>query len=290
MNALKRKLLILCLPILICDIAAAKIEVVLGIPLAKNLNLPGIIPDATTSEIIVSREQYVLSYNKERRSPNWVAWKLEAHQMGSSGRTNDFQEDKDLEHFLNQAHSTYEVVAPGEFSGSCYDRGHQIPSADRTDTSDNNRATFIMSNIVPQTPFLNRGLWQQLEQHTRTLVKRDHKKVYVIAGPIYGKNYGSIGPKKDIPIPSMNFKILLVLDANQSLKDINEKTPMVAVIMPNTHQDGTVLAESPFGKCPTFSPEIVASDDWKKFSSSLAEIEASSGLRIFSQLPAENLQ
>ncbi len=288
-NALKQNLLLLILPCFLFEVAVAKIEVVIGPPLSKNLNLPGTVPNANSAEIIVSRDQYVLSYNKERRSPNWVAWKLEAKHMGSAGRTNDFQADQDLETYLQQTHSSYQVVSPSEFSGSCYDRGHQIPSADRTDTTDSNRATFLMSNMIPQTPYLNRIVWEHLEQYTRTLVKRDNKKVFVIAGPIYDKDFGKIGPSKDIPVPSKDFKIIIVLEAHQTFKDITKDTPIIAVIMPNTLKDGSVMIDTPRSKCPVISVGNETIEDWKSHLSTVAEIEAAAGLQLFSKLPEQVL-
>ena len=289
MKALKRNFLFFAIPLFLFDVASAKIETVLGLPLSKNLNLPGTIPDAPSDEILISREQYVLSYNKERRAPNWVAWKLEANQMGASGRTNDFQTDSDLAKFLGQAHSSYLAVDPSEFSGSCYDRGHQIPSADRTDTADNNRATFLMSNMIPQTPYLNRVIWEHLEQYTRTMVTQNNKKVYVIAGPIYDKDFGKIGPKKDIPVPSKDFKIIIALDATQTFRDITKDTPIIAVIMPNTLQDGSVISDTPLSKCPPFTVGIEVRDDWKKYESTVGEIEALAGLHLFEKLPEDSV-
>ncbi len=289
MNALKKNLLLLILPLVLAETAAAKIEVVLGSPLSKNLNLPGTIPDANSAEIIISRDQYVLSYNKERRSPNWVAWKLEAKQMGTAGRTNDFQSDEDLKKYLVQTQSSYSAVEPSEFSGSCYDRGHQIPSADRTDTSDNNRATFLMTNMIPQTPYLNRVVWEHLEQYTRTLVKQENKNVYVIAGPIYDKDFGKIGPNKDIPVPSKDFKIIIALDASQTFKDITKETPIIAVIMPNTLKDGSVISDTPNSKCPLFASGMEVIDDWKSYLSTVGEIEAVAGLHLFAKLPEQVL-
>ena len=66
-------------------VAFAKIESVIGpVALKDNLNIAGSVPASDLSEIIISREQYVISYNKTRRSPNWVAWKLEANQIGTT--------------------------------------------------------------------------------------------------------------------------------------------------------------------------------------------------------------
>ncbi|MDO9182302.1 MAG: DNA/RNA non-specific endonuclease, partial [Bacteriovorax sp.] len=147
------------------NLAFAKIEIVLGnAPLEGNPNLAFKLPANNNNEIIISRDQYILSYDKIRRSPFWVAWKLEADQIGNSGRANKFLQDTDLEVYLNKSAPTLHAVDPNEYKGSCFDRGHQVPSADRTDSKENNQATFLMSNMIPQTPYLNRVIWEHLEQ------------------------------------------------------------------------------------------------------------------------------
>lgn len=261
----------------------AKVEVVLGsIPLENNSNLAMKAPEAKSDEIILSRDQYVISYNKEHRSPNWVAWKLESDQIGSSGRSNNFQQDVELENYLQQKYSGNHAVEPTEYQGSCFDRGHQIPSADRTDSQVNNEATFNMSNMIPQTPYLNRVIWEHLEQHTRDLVQQQNKKAYIIAGPIYDHNLGNIGPKHDIVIPSKDFKIIFLLDANQTVQDINKDTPVIAVIMPNILQDGTLPNYGTTRNCKAPIINTTDRNDWQKYQSTIAEIEKESGLTIAS--------
>ena len=260
--------------------AQAKIETVLGIPLKQNPNLSKVVPSSSSSEIMISREQYVISYNRENRSPNWVAWKLELDQMGTSGRTNNFATDPDLASYLSRSNGA-PPVDPSEYKGSCLDRGHQIPSADRTDTKQNNEATFVMSNMIPQTPYLNRVVWEHLENYTRDLVRKQNKKVYVIAGPVYDEDFGAIGPRHDIPVPSKDFKIIFILDADRSFAEINSSTPYIAVMMPNTLEDGTPPLQNINMLCGKFethgSPNI---DDWQDYKTTIPAIERASGLKI----------
>src|ERR1700688_428539 len=76
----------------------AKVEGTIGsIPVDKNPNLAITLPTTDNSEILISREQYLISYNKNNRAPNWVAWKLEVDQLGKSGRSNKFLQDTELE-------------------------------------------------------------------------------------------------------------------------------------------------------------------------------------------------
>ena len=287
-RALNRILLAvsLLLPLVYSDLVQAKIEIVLGtVPLFKNPNLGIEIPNIPENEIIISRDQYVISYNKTRRSPNWAAWKLESDQIGSSGRSNLFLQDSDLENYLAKSPSNLHAVEPTEFKGSCFDRGHQVPSADRTDSVENNQATFIMSNMLPQTAFLNRVIWEHLEQYTRDIIQGQGKKAYIIAGPIYDLDFGLIGPKKDIPVPSKNFKVIFILDANQTPADINASTQTITVIMPNVLHDGTKVETSENQPCKTFLPGVVDRNDWEKYKTTLSEVERLAGFKIQSLKP-----
>jgi len=115
------------------SLSLAKIETVLGeLRLDGNPNLPGNIPTSSISEIVLSRHQYVISYDKTKRSPIWAAWKVDASSMGNSGRTNSFSQDLELENYLEQT-SSYHAVDSFEYKDSCFYRGHPVPTADRTD-------------------------------------------------------------------------------------------------------------------------------------------------------------
>ena len=66
-----------------------------------------------------------------------------------------------------------------------FDRGHLCPSDDRDSTADENKTTFILTNVVPQAPQLNRQSWLRLEDNCRSLVAQGNE-LYIIAGT-YGK-------------------------------------------------------------------------------------------------------
>lgn len=259
--------------------AQAKIETVLGLPLNSNSNLAFKNPDTQNPEIILSRDQYVISYNKQRRTPNYVAWKLEASQIGSSGRSNNFAIDEELDRYLQQTTNKHAVDAT-DYKGSCYDRGHQVPSADRTDSITNNEQTFLMSNMIPQTAYLNRVIWEHLEQYSRDLVQKQGKKLFIVAGPIYDKAMGAIGPDSDIQVPSKNFKIIYMLDANQGPEHINAQTPSIVVIMPNILQNGSTDLSDKIELCKPISVNTVDRRDWEKYKTTLSEVENLSGLKF----------
>ncbi len=267
--------------------ASGKVEAVLGsVPLVKNVNLPGILPSTDQPEILISRDQYLISYNKEKRAPNFAMWKLEANQIGKAGRSSSFAKDTELETYLQSTNRSLHAISPSEFNASCFDRGHVVPSDDRTDSVKNNLETFKMSNMVAQTPYLNRVVWEHLEAYTRDMVIKQNKKVYIIAGPIYDQNLGGIGPNKDIQVPTREFKLVIILDPKAPISSITKDTPMIPVILRNTDINGKPPVVNGSGPCVPFETGKENMNDWVQYRSTVQEIEKASGLTIFIPLSA----
>ncbi|MBC7420066.1 MAG: DNA/RNA non-specific endonuclease [Bdellovibrio sp.] len=279
------RLSVLLLILVTHNFALANVEIVLGsVDLKNNTNLyTNSLPAMNSSEIIISRSQYIISYNKDLRNPNWVAWKLEDKSIGKSGRSTAFTADVELAKYLKSStQGLKKPVEVSEYAGFCFDRGHQTPSADRSDKIENNKMTFVMSNIVPQTPFLNRMIWEHLEQHMRNVVHTEHKKAYIIAGPIYDQDFGKIGPHQDIQVPSKEFKVIFLVDTNQSAADIGPNTETIAVIMPNTNPDGSQPSiTSPCLPIAVVLNTASPTSDWEKYKTTLNEVEKLSGITFF---------
>jgi endonuclease G len=69
--------------------------------------------------------------------------------------------------------------------------------------------SFLMSNMSPQSPSFNRGIWKKLEQKVRDLaVERD--SIYVVTGPVLNTVERSIG-KNEVAIPAYYFKVVVDL-------------------------------------------------------------------------------
>ena len=174
---------------------------------------------------LLARPQYTLSYNRARGGPNWVAWHIDAQDLGSAGRSDNFRPDPDLPAAWQ--------IGPGDYRGSGYDRGHVCPSGDRTDSRADNEVTFYMSNMLPQTAELNRAVWADFENELRDIVRQGNE-IYVMAGGA-GQS-GSIAGGK-VAIPKVCWKIALILPAGKNdLGRINAQTRVIAVAMPNVAQ------------------------------------------------------
>jgi len=79
--------------------------------------------------------------------------------------------------------SGFYAVKKSDYRFSIYgfDRGHVCPSADRTQNQDDNSATFLMTNMIPQSPNCNRNVWKNLESYERSLAFSG-KELYITAG------------------------------------------------------------------------------------------------------------
>ena len=195
----------------------------------------------------------VISYSRDRGIPNWVAWRVTKADLGALDREDSFRPDDRLP-------KGWTRITPSDYTGSGYDRGHVAPNADRYGSREAADSTFVMTNMTPQTPDLNRGPWQKLEAYLRTLVNRG-SDVYIYAG-VYG-NKGNI--KKKVTIPANNWKVAVVVPAGTPASAINETARVIAVDMPNVNG--------------------IKNADWQLYRTNVREIEKSTGYNLLSALP-----
>lgn len=212
---------------------------------------------AQPTNYLIERPQYALSYNRDRGTPNWVSWQLSASDLGDVGRSPTFVPDGELP-------AGWPRVTLDDYTGSGYDRGHMCPSGDRTATTMDNEATFILTNVIPQAPDNNRGTWEHLESYSRGLVNKGHT-LYIIAG---GDGTNGTIAKGKVAVPRYTWKIVVVLPQGASaISSITAETPVIAVRIPNG------LGEK--------------LGDWDKYRVTVDAIEAATGYHFFSNLPPE---
>ena len=199
---------------------------------------------------LIERSQYVLSYSKNRNVLNWASWRVDDRWLGQTDRQDNFRPDGGLPKGFYQA-------TPGEYRRSGYDRGHMVPSGDRTDTPQDNSITFLMTNIFPQASDNNRGPWRELEQYGRDLIRQEGKALYVIGG-IYGEK-DKVGR---VTVPGRVWKVMVVLDDIDD--DITRGTKVIAVDMPNSDR---------------------VDSDWQTYRTTVDRIEIATGYDLLSEVP-----
>jgi len=146
-----------------------------------------------------------------------------------------------------------------DYTGSGYDKGHMAPANDFTRSVVAMKATFILTNAVPQKHGVNGGKWAQLEAAVHSLAAT-HGTVWVISGPVFAGNkpVKTIGPDK-VAVPTHTYKVVLCVHPN------GEKE-MFGFVLPNIDKPSGTLADYTF---------------------SVNQVEKLTGLNFFDALPAE---
>ncbi len=145
-----------------------------------------------------------IAYNEEHEQALWVCYLLTKEHLNNPvcKRKNYFKTDLNI----NSKSAT-----SNDYYKSGYDRGHLAPAADMLWSEDAMLESFYMSNISPQKPGFNRGVWKKLEGRTRKLALSEDS-IIIITGPIFHNPMGSIGENK-VTIPAYYYKILVDISA-----------------------------------------------------------------------------
>ena len=169
----------------------------------ENLELPSPI----AGEEIIKHTGYTLSYNEENELPSYVAYELTKDEvLGPVERNDSFREDP----YVRTGSATLE-----DYRGSGYDRGHMAPAADFKWSEKAMEDTFYMSNMAPQDPSFNRGIWADLEAVVRNMAY-DEGTIYVVTGPVLTDGpYKTIGENK-VSVPKNFYKVVLKYDGDNS--------------------------------------------------------------------------
>ena len=164
------------------------------------------LPALESTDYIVEYQGYVSSYNALTKTPDWVAYELTKDETyGDAVRDGKYFRPDDR------------VLLPQpddyDYRGSGWTRGHLAPAADFRWSDEAMWETFHFTNCCPQDEELNNGMWNTLEKKCRTWARK-HGKVYIVTGPIIGKNiYGTIGSGR-VVIPDAFFKAVMVQKGN----------------------------------------------------------------------------
>ena len=116
-------------------------------------------PRPINGEQLVTHLGYSLSYNEKHEQANWVFYELTIDEvLGSIKRKDQFRADPNIK---------TGSASLSDYKRSGYDRGHLAPAADMKWSSKAMSESFFMSNMSPQTPSFNRGIWKKLENLVR---------------------------------------------------------------------------------------------------------------------------
>lgn len=169
-----------------------------GLPVRRSSPAPKDI-------VVLDKGEFKVGWSPSLRHPVWVAYHVPAVAISEAGKRPGFKQDKDAANSPTAAH----------YAKTGYDRGHMAPNyaiATRFGREAQNR-TFLMSNVTPQTPRLNRGVWRDIEHRIAELWTHRWGEIWVIVGCISNE------PRKladtDIDIPTRFYQVVVAQNGNE---------------------------------------------------------------------------
>jgi len=165
---------------------------------------------------VVRHTWFALGYSEDHEQAEWVAYELTRERLNEkwAERPNTFRPDPAVR---------TESATPRDYNSSGFDKGHLCPAADMAFDASAIDETFFMSNISPQVPAFNMGIWRELEELTRDWARR-FNHIYVVTGPILTQpGQGQIGFSK-VTVPAAYYKVLLAPEQQRA----------IAFILPNS--------------------------------------------------------
>lgn len=142
---------------------------------------------------------FISGYSQSHGQPAWVFHELRS-PIYKSKRSGHFLADKRLPF----------PISPAVFSRSGFDRGHMAPAHDigAVYGSAAQQQSFLMSNICPQTPALNRKIWRNIESWCWSNFSNSTTTATVFSGPVFDNDKTYLG-QSSIEIPDAFFKVIL---------------------------------------------------------------------------------
>ena len=198
-----------------------------------------------TTDIVV-HSFYALCYSEPHEQASWVAYDLSRTEATrkASDRTDDFRRDPAV---------PTGSASLSDYRGSGYDRGHLAPAGDMAFSGRAMSESFYLSNMSPQEPSFNRGIWRSLESLVRGwAAEKGH--LYVVTGGIFQTVKGRIGSNR-VSVPGHYYKVVLV---NQP-----SVQKAVAFILPNQKGSGPL----------------------SRYVTTIDEVERRTGIDFFAALP-----
>ena len=200
------------------------------------------------ADTIIDRPGYALGYIEYHEQPAWVIYimtKAEATTKVAK-RIDKFRSDPEI---------PTGSATPSDYRRSGYDRGHLAPAADMAFSVQTMADSFFMSNMSPQKPAFNRGIWKDLEALVRYFAITE-RKIVVVTGPILPKKKSVTIGTNQVTVPTHYYKVIF---------DLTPPQKMIGFILPNEGSDEPLA---------TFAVTVDA-------------VEKATGLNFFSKVPKE---
>jgi endonuclease G len=194
---------------------------------------------------VIKHLGYAFQYSEKHEQAFWVGYELTKKETEKAfERTDEFIPDP--------AVSTGTATV-ADYAKSGYDRGHLAPAADMGWSQQAMAESFYFSNMSPQEPGFNRGIWKNLEEQVRTWAKA-YDSIYVVTGPVLKDGLVQLGPN-GVSIPKYYYKVIL--------DNTGDDAKAIGFLMPNQ----------------------ASKEPLEKFAVSVDQVEQETGIDFFNKLP-----
>lgn len=194
---------------------------------------------------LLENDHFTSCYSEHFKNTIWAVHQLEREQvLGHQKRTNDYRVDNRVS----------KRVLPTNYRRTGFDRGHLVPASDMRKNFSSMTQTFFMTNMAPQRPEFNRGIWSVLEKKIRRdfVATRQKDNVFIYTGMILSDKLPTL--PCEAAIPEWFYKIIY-----------NQTTHTISSYLIDNHR--------------------YSSSELDSFRVSVDRIEALTGLDFFSFLP-----
>ena len=178
------------------------------------------LPAPVPGHQVITYPQFTFSYNEIHEQPDWVAYMLTSQeaQIGETFSGN-FTEDDSV---------STGSAEEDDYRSTGFDKGHLSPAADNKASEDIYQQSYLMSNMSPQLPTFNQGIWKRLEAWVRANAIK-YGTVYVVTGPVFKHNLGAIGDN-EVTIPGYYYKALLRFEQDGTPRLLGFLMPQVGTV------------------------------------------------------------
>ena len=197
---------------------------------------------------VLDRGEFMIGWSPSLRHPVWAAYHVVRDARFDALKRPNFQKDR------NVASSP----AANDYARSGYDRGHLVPNRAIVTRygPDEQEKTFLMTNISPQRPALNRGPWREMEQRIADLWTARFGEIWVIVGAVSPVAGRTTLESTTIDVPQQYYMLIAAQD--------NDGVRALAVLLPQTAE----VNDFPVHNIVT-----------------IKELEAATGLKFFPDMP-----
>lgn len=170
-----------------------------GLPKAIGVNAPSDVK-------ILDKGHFIVGYSPSLMRPVWCAYRARRESRFPAGKRPYFRKDP----------SVKACPKASAYSRSGYDRGHMVPNYAIVTRygAEAQKKTFLMTNIAPQSPSLNRGVWREIEHRAADLFTAKWGDVWIIVGAISGN--GRKLKDTRIDIPHSYYQIMVARSGNET--------------------------------------------------------------------------